>query len=295
MKHIATYMLLVFGLMLGDSICFAQDVAADSFLEHVSAHPVGDQAERDQSSLAYSALNVAQPAEVTRVLPSVLQHMRSGNDARVRQYAIMFLLAIALRPDGAHLLASSAKEVSGLLVDAEPEIQREAAYITYWVIAGQETDKQPYLSALLAAIQKPQTPQEAAVDMAAPLLRYGSSDPNSKKAVIAFLHRSDLTESTRIYIVHGLAGFRDLPTEVSQCLVNELDDPSLRVRAAAVIAFSNSYYGYNLLAKDRVEKIAKDPSEDARLRALAKEALAGHSPLNPNIDITPYDPSGTSH
>ena len=273
----------------------AQNTSADQFLESVSEHSTGAQAEQDHAVKASNALNTASPAEAARVLPVVLHYTHTDNQPRVRQYATMFLLIVAIRPDGAQLLSSTSKDVSSLLVDPDPEIQKGAVAVTDYVIAKSETDKQPYLSALLAAIQNPHTPQEVVVEMAGPLLIYDAGNPNAVKAVLDFMHRSDLTESTRMGIVSSLAPSRDLPKEVGQSLVKELDDPSLRVRAAAIIAFSNSYFGYSPLARDRVAKMANDPAENPRVRALAREALAGHSPLNPNIELTPYAPIVASH
>jgi len=37
--------------------------------------------------------------------------------------------------------------------------------------------------------------------------------------------------------------------------------------------------------------MASDPQENAQVRELAKQALAGHNALNPNIDMPPEKPN----
>lgn len=282
-------------LLSGSASLVAQTSSPEDCLEGTAAHPAVSETQRDRCLEADEALSVASPAEVKSQLQTLLKYTQSGNKTQVKSYATMFLMAIAMRPDGADLLSSDAANISSLIVDADPGIQKVAVAITDWIISKPQTNKEPYRAALLAAVQKQQTPQDVLVEMIVPLLSYSSSDPDAVKSVLDFLHRADLTESTRMEIVHSLAGYRDFPIGVRKLLVGMLDDPSLRVRAAAVIAFSNSYSGYDPLARDRVRGIAGDEHENPRLRALAKEALAGHSPLNPNIDLTPYKPTGVNY
>ena len=296
MRHKTMSQLLVLiVLAVGSSSIMAQIPAVDACLEGVSARPVLDEAQSDRCFKADEALNAASPVQIRAELPTLLKYTHSGNEIRTRGYATMFLMVIAMRPDGADLLSSAADEISSLIVDSNSGLQKVAVVITDWVISKPQTNKQPYLAALLTGIQNQQTPQNVVVEMIAPLLSYNPGDPSSVKSVLLFLHRSDLTESTRIDIVHDLADERSFPREVREALVDRLDDPSLRVRAAAVIAFSNQLLGYDPLARNRVEAIAKDRKENPRLRALAKEALAGHAGLNPNIDLTPYKPIGRNY
>lgn len=279
-------------LAAGASSIVAQIPAVDACLGGVSTRPAGDEAQSDRCFKADEALNAASPVQVRAELPALLKYTRSSNEIHTRGYATMFLMVIAMRPDGAELLSSDAESISSLIIDTEPDIQKVAVAIMDWVISKPPTNKRPYLAALLTGIQNHQTPQNIVVEMIAPLLSYDPADPSAIKSVLSFLHRSDLTESTQIDVVHDLAASRDFPTEVREALVDRLDDPRLRVRAAAVIAFSNQLLGYDPVAKGRVETIARDQKEDPRLRALAKEALAGHAGLNPNINLTPYKPIG---
>lgn len=259
MRRTIPRLLIVFSLSLGSTNwLLAQSLSADRFLDGESAHPIGDQAERGRSIEVYQSLNSASPAEVERVLPTVLQYTRSGNEGDARTYAALFLSAIAIRPDGATLLSSKSEEISSLLVDADPGIQKVAAAITDWVIGKQETNKQPYLSALQTALQKPQTSQDAGVNMIGPLLVFAGGDPDAVKSVMVFVKRDDLTRSTRVQLVHQLGVQPSLPKEVSQYLVRKLDDPDPWVRAAAVASFADSTTEYHAVAKDRVEKMVND-------------------------------------
>jgi len=287
MKRIATDLLVVFALLFCSSGWLAaQQISADTFLGRVSARPVGDEVERDQYLKTGSALANSTPAEIARVLPSVLEHTRKGNEIHVRVYAAGFLLSIAQRPDGADLLSSKSEDISSLIVDADPTIQRTAIATMDYVIGRPGTNNQPYVSALAAGIQKVQTPQSVAVEMAGPLLSFGSGDAKAAKSVFDFLQRDDLTASTRKEILHSVATVPNLPGEVAQSLSKSLDDPDPKVRAAAVVAFAMSDSTFHDLVKARVERMAKDPQEHPQVRELAKEALAGQTSLNPNIDVT---------
>ena len=286
MKRIAADLLIVFLVLLGGSTRLkAQGLTADRFLDSVSAHPVGDQVERDQSAEAYQALNTASPAEAQRVLPILLHYTRIGNEVHAREYAAGFLIGIAMRPDGADLLSSKSEEISSLIVDADPVIQGAGVAITPFLIAKAGTTKQVYMTALEAGIQKTQTPQDRGLDMVGLLLglSYGSSDPGTLKPVLDFMHRDDLTANTRRELVHRLGTANGLPEPVNQSLLKELDDPDPTVRVAAVVAFADSTTRFHALAKDRVEKMASDPGENPKIRELAKEAIAGKTGLNPNV------------
>src|ERR1035438_7261193 len=252
MRRLKTYWLIVLVLSLGSSSCLlAQSLPADRFLDSVSARPVGDEVERDQFLTTGDALNNASAAEVDRVLPAVLKHTRSGGEAHERVYATGFLLMIAMRPDGADLLSSKSEEISSLIVDANPGIQKVAVAIMDYVIGKPATNKQPYLSASKAVMQRPQTPQEVVlVGMISALLVYGSSDPDALKSVLAFLHRDDLTPSTRSELVHRLGVVPGLPPEVNQYLVALLSDSDPHVRAAALVAYADSTTPYHIAAKD---------------------------------------------
>jgi hypothetical protein len=281
-----TDLLVVFLLSLGSPTwLLAQSLSADRFLDGVSAHPVGDEAEQIRYQETYQALNVAPASEVEAVLPAVLIHARAGGEARERVYATGFLLDIALRLDGAALLSSGSDAIAHLILDANPAVQREALAVMDYVIAKPGTNRQPYLSALQTALQDRQTPQDAAVEMIRPLLTFGFSNPEALKAVLAFLSRDDLIFTTRLELVHSLGDVPGLPEQVNQYLVRRLDDPDPRVRAMALVAYADSTTTYHAAAKVRVERIANDPQEHPQVRELATEAIAGKTSLNPNIDI----------
>ncbi len=283
MKRSIANLLIGFVLSLGGTTCLmAQNLSADRFLDRMSAHLVGDEVERNQSGEVYRSLNSASPAEVEIVLPTVLQYTRKGNEVNVRSYATLFLTAIATRPDGAALLSSKSGEISSLIVDPDPGVQRGALAAMDYVIGKSETNNQPYLSALQTAIQNAQTPQDAGERMIQPLLTFGRSDPGVLKSVLAFMQRDDLTPSTRSDLVNHLGRVTGLPADVNQALTKELDDTDPTVRAAAVVTFANSTTEYHTLAKDRVARMAKDPREDPKVRELAQEAIAGKTQLEPN-------------
>jgi hypothetical protein len=285
MTQTITRLLFVFSLSLvSTTLLLAQSLSADRFLERLSAGPVVDEVEQDQSSAIYQNLYNASPAEVKRVLPSVLQHTRGDNEARVRGYATLFLTAIAMRPDGAALLSACSEEISSLILDTNPEIQRGALAAMDWVIGKPETNGKPYMSALQGAVQKPEVPQDTGVEMIGPLLSFGGSDRDVLKAVLAFLQRDDLTASTRMALVHELGADHAVPEEINQYLVKLLDDPEPHVRAQALVDYSISTSAYHSLGKDRVQRIANDPQEIQGIRELAKEAMAGKTILDPNFD-----------
>ncbi len=205
MKRTIADLLIVLVLSLGGSICLvAQNPSVDGFLDKVSAHPIGDEAEQDQSTEVYESLNTAAPAEVERVLPAVLRYARSGNEVHARLYATLLLSAIAMRPDGADLLSASSEEISSLILDSNPGIQHGALAAMDYVIGKPGTNNQPYLSALQTAIQNTQTPQSADLEMIMPLLVFDRGDPAALKSVLAFMQRDDLTRSTRVDLLHNL-------------------------------------------------------------------------------------------
>ena len=307
MKLVLSRFFIVSVVSLGCSFCLGgqglggqspagQTLTADRFLDRVAAHYVGDEVERDQSAEAYEALNAASPAEVQRMLPILLVYKRGGSEAHVRAYAALFLSAIAIRSDGAELLSSRPKEISSLIVDLNPGIQKVAVAITDYLIGRPHTDNQPYIEALAAAMQMTRTPQDAASGMIVPLMTFGSSDPVSVKAVLDFMGRNDLTLETRRELPHTLGSVEALPDPVNLALSKLLDDPDASVRVSALVAFADSTTRFHNLAKDRVEKMANDPQENPKVRDLAKEAVAGKTHLNPNIlipnsEIEPTKPS----
>ena len=190
-----------------------------------------------------------------------------------------------MRPDGADLLSSNSEEISSLIADTEPVIQRQALAAMDFVINNAATNKQPYLSALKTAIQNTQTPQDTDVEMIMPLLVLDRSDPGALRSVLGFIQRDDLTRSTRVDLLHRLGVAPGLPAEVDQSLTKELDDPDPWVRATAVTTFADSTTEYHALAQNRVEVMANDPQENAQVRALAKEAMAGKTHLSPSMDL----------
>jgi len=301
MKRTISSLLLVFALSVGSANWLpAQSLSVDRFLEAVSAHPAGDEAEREQGQKTGDALFSAPASEVARALPAVMMHLRGGTEDHARDYAVGFLIVIAIRPDAAALLSTKSEEIASLLVNADPVIQHMALAVTDFVIAKPETSKQPYVSGLLAAMQKTQTPQDVCVGIVSPLLKFSPNDPAALKSALAFLHRDDLTPSTRRELVHTLGADPTLPEEVSQYLARELDDPDPTVRAAALVAYADAtlvvpFYdsktSFRTLAKSRVEKIANDPQENPQVRELAREAIAGKTGLNPNIDMPPDKPN----
>jgi hypothetical protein len=284
MKRTATDLLIVFVLSFGGSNnLLAQSITADRFLESVSARPVGDEVEVARGGEAYQSLMAAPAAEVERELPSILQYALSGNEGHARKYAVLFLTGIAMRSDGADLLSSSSEQVSSLILDRDSGIQRGAVAVTGWVIAKAGANQQRYLSAMEAAMQRAQTPQDLDVQMVSPLLTFGSGDPHASESVLDFMHRNDLTISTRSDVVHSLGDIPGLPKEINQALVKELDDADPTVRVAAVVTFADSTSAFHTLAKDRVESMANDPQENTQVRELAKEAIAGKTHLDPNV------------
>lgn len=286
MKRIRAGWLVVFVLSFWDTNrVVAQGLTVSQFLNSVSAHPAGDEAEFNRSMDIAEEINSAPPAEVVRDLPAILAHTASGNEVSVRGYAAKFLLAIALRSDGAQLLSSSSGQVAALLLDTNPEIQNTIVAVTDYVIGHAETNTKPYLTAMETAIRRPQAAQDVGAGIVGPLLFCGSSDPAAVESVLDFMRRPDLTSSTRAQLVHSLGSQGGLPTEVNRALVRELDDPDPRVRIEAVVAFADSTTEYHALAKDRVAQMANDTQEDPRVRELAKEAIAGKTRLNPNIGL----------
>ena len=302
MSRSAASLLILCLFSLGSATCLpAQELSADKFLDRVSAHPVGDQAERDQCLRTYLALNAGPASEVERVLPSILEHVRSGNETRVRGYAVTFLLGIAIRPDGRSLLSSHSADIASLLLDADPQIQHVAIAITDFAMDGR--NRAAFVPALAKAMQRVSPRQAAsssgpahydpanddAANIAGLLLRFGSGDPANVAEVHAYLTRSDLTPGAKISALNGLDGMGDLPEAIVPDLLRFYADPNLHVRVQAIMAFANSgskvsTTNFHNQAKKYVEQIAADENENPKLRQLAKDALAGRTGLNPNID-----------
>ena len=290
-------------VMIASSLSFtgapwllAQSLSVDHFLAGVSKHFVGDEVEQAQSSDLGEALNTAPPAEVEKVLPTLVRYMQSGNEVHARGYAVMFLLPIALRPDGADLLASRSHEISSLILDPNPGTQNMAVATTGYVIATPSTNKRPYVAALETAIQTNKTPQNVTMGMVGPLLYARFTDPSALMPVLGFMRRDDLTPDTRRELVHSLGGDGDLPEEVNQLLVKELSDPDPTVRVAALVSYADSTTAFHTLGKPVVEKMANDPQENPKVRELAKQAIAGKTNLNqnvlvPNVEIPPEKPN----
>lgn len=270
-----------------------QGLSADRFLDHVSEHPAGDQMELKRSGEIYQTLITAPPAEVERVIPAVLRYARPGNQVNVRAYALRFLLAITARPDGANLLSSRSEEISSLIADDNAVIQASVVSTAEILMMQPATNNKSYVAALTAAVLNKTTPQDVVAErMIRFLMTYGRRDRDAVNSVLAFLHRDDLTSSTRSDLVGELSEVPGLPEEVNQYLLERLNDPAPSVRAAAVIAFADSTTEFHFLAKSRVEKIAGDSNENSGLRELAKKALAGQSfEWNPNAYVTPNNPT----
>ena len=288
MTRTITRSLLVFSLsLISTTWLLAQTPSADRFLDGVAGHPSRDEVEQNQAGDISQTLTIAPASEVERVIPAVLMHLRSGSKAPERGYAAVFLYMIAIRPDGAALLSAKAEEISSMILDTDPQVQRGALLAMDWVIGKPETNNKLYLSALQTALQKPQVPQDAGLEMIGPLLTFRGSDPDTLKSVLAFLHRDDLTASMRMELVHELGVDHAVPEEVNHYLVKLLDDPDPHVRASALVAFADSTTAYHTLGKDRVQRIGNDPQEIQGIRELATDAMAGKTNLSPNYDLPP--------
>ena len=270
-----------------------QGLSADRFLDRVSAHPVGDQVEQTQSVEVYTALITAPPAQVERVIPDVLRYAHPGNLEQVRIYALGFLLAITARPDGANLLSSRSEEISSLIADDNAAIQASVVSTAEILMMHPATNNKPYVAAITTAVLNKRTPQDVVAQrMIRFLMTYGRSNPDAMNSVLAFVHRDDLTSSTRSDLVRELSNVPGLPEAANQYLLERLDDPAPSVRAAAVIAFADSTTEFHFLAKRRVKKIAGDSNENSGVRELAKKALAGQSfDWNPNVYVTTDNPA----
>jgi hypothetical protein len=272
-------------LILGGSrILPAQSPPAISFLDSVSTHPAGDEVERDRAGEIGTALNTASRLEVESVLPGILEHTRIGTESHARLYTLMFLLGIAMRPDGAELLSHNSDELSSLITDSDPAIQTTALAITDYLLANPATNKARYMAAMQTVVRRPETPQDLAEPIVEIFLTFGRNEPDNIKTALVFLQRDDLSASTRIALLSHLASVPGLRPEATHFLVKELDASDPAERAAAVAAFADSTSEFHALAEYRVEEMANDSQENPSVRSLAKAAIAGKTHLNPSIE-----------
>ncbi len=282
--HPITNKVLILGLAsLVMPACYAQVSTVTQFLDRASQHPVGGEVERDQFLRQVDSLATTSRSNVEEILPGLLRYTDLGKEPNARTYAALFLAIVAQRSDGGDLLASHSAEVASLLTDSNPVIQRAAVTITDYVIG---KNSENYIPALIAALQSTSTSQDIAAEMTVPLLRYGSDNPAAVGAIHAFLTRPDLTSDAKIATIHSLGGFSHVPEEINTDLCDLFGDSDPRVRAAAIVSFGNSKPTANFHTKalPLVQRIAADENEKAQVRQLAKDALAGRSPLNPNVD-----------
>lgn len=290
-------------------------------------------AENEKAMKQAEILTTALRADVEASLPAILLYAENtSQNERTRKYAALFLAMIGMRGDGRDLLSTHSADIAQLLTDADPGIQRAAVTITYGLIgpnAGQQSAA--YVPALAAAVRNPGTPQDIAVQMLDALLRLGSGQTAIVESVHNFLTRPDLNPQTKIDSVRSLGMLSDLPEQISQDLCTRFDDPNPNVRIAAIIAYSNaasqkdnvaryvrgevsipsedpqeaalrrkaatsvlsSEFTFVGEARKHVERIAADETENPKLRQLARDALAGRTPLNPNIlEPNVVDPEG---
>lgn len=294
MRRLTTYLLILSSLSFGggswlpaQNSSVDQSLSAGRFLDGVSIHPTGDESEKKQANEIAQSLSVAPPPEIERELPALMTHLRIGGEESSRLYAALFVLMIAIRPDGAAQLSARSDELSALILDADPGIQRVALAVMDYIIARPGVNNRSYLTALQTGLQRKDTPQDAGAGMIRPLLFIGSSDSGSLKSVLSFLQRDDLTPSTRMELVHELPDVPGLPDEVNQYLVKLLDDPDPHVRATALVSYADSTTAYHTLGKERVQRIANDAQEIQGIRELAKDAIAGKTHLSPNYDLPP--------
>ena len=284
MKFILASIATVFALLL----CAAQTQKApapsvEQFLNGLSSNSKGTNAEVEEGGQVADAIATAHSGEVSQEIPEIFDKLRQSPDRRVRAYAVAFLVTIAQRPDGKDLLGSRSHEIADLLQDPDEGIQKGVIALIDWVAA---SHPQVYLPALRAAIAKPNLSQDLGFQLASALLAIGSlaGDAASIHAALGFIERKDLTWQTRMQIAESMGTNPGVPDEVCRELVKALDDPDPRVRAAAIVAFAGPTSSVHSLAQGRIERMSRDPQENRQVRHLAAEALAGHAPLNPNIE-----------
>ena len=204
-----------------------------------------------QSAEIYQALIIAPPADVKRVLSAVLRYTRPGNQVNVGAYALRFLLGITARPDGADLLSSKSEEISSLIADVNPGFSGRYRQHSGNPDDATRNEHQTVCGGFDSRGTEPENPQDVIADrMIRPLLTFGLSDPRAVKSALAFLHRDDLTASTRSDLVNMLGTVPGLPEEVNQYLVGRLDDPDPHVRAVAVVSYADSTTAFHTAAKD---------------------------------------------
>jgi len=261
-----------------------QTPSVEQFLNGLSPDSKGSHAAVEQSGQVAEAISAAPSAEVSREIPEIFDKLRQSSNQRVRAFAVAFLVTIAQRPDGKDLLGSRSKEIADLLSDPDEGIQKEAIALIDWVAVGHP---EAYLPALRTASAKPGISQDLGFTLASTLLGLGAyaEDSESIHAALRFIQRKDLTFETRLQVAEYMGTNPGVPPEMCRELVKTLDDPDARVRAAAIVSFAGPTSSVHDLAHGRIERMSRDQHENSQVRHLAAEALAGHFPLNPNIDI----------
>lgn len=210
----------------------------------------------------------AAPDDIHQLLPLVRKCLESKSGA-LRWSAIIFLAAVALRPDGADTLEpfiEPLRAVSGGGTD--PGLKRGAIS----VIASSIPKPSPGGLAFLAAhLNDTDNTGQEFVEIGATLIKAFPNDPVLLHTVIEDLRRRSLDrfEAGRMMEVLGLLG---ITTEESLAFLAEgLDNPRNRQSAVEAIGRLPSEARARFLP--RLQRIAEDPDESADTRSRAQRVL----------------------
>lgn len=120
--------------------------------------------------------------------------------------------------------------------------------------------------------------------IATTLLQIAPSDTEALTHIVRYMRRSDLRNSQLVNTIVGIDSSPSIPNVLTAELVRCLDQPDPDVKSRALVGIAKSSPSAKDAARMRVQEMANDPRETARVKRLAAEALQGVITENPDTN-----------
>lgn len=225
------------------------------------------------------------PAEITNGIAAIdgqLDNTTKPENSPARACAALLLMYISWRPDGAELLASQMGRLTSMLNEPSHLRSSPAAQAFQHIGITRSTVVAPILE---AALKQPEVNNATSVGpgIAVILLRMVPHDDEATQDIVEYMRRADLTDNQLISTIVGIESSPVKPDSLIGEVVRCLDRPDEHVKIRALMTIYQSSPSAREAARTRIQKMANDPNETARIGRLAAEVLDGNVTENPEI------------
>jgi hypothetical protein len=218
----------------------------------------------------------ASHSEVVAALPSILRAFNHENEA-VKLAAAAGLIAVALRPDSASLLAAHVDLLAGGLASNNKRLRSTTLFVLGTMNPSPTGE---VINLLIAYVGQPDGDPELQAGAIFPLARHAPENPDSLAAIRLFLGRP-LALRTKIGALNGLGTSAVKDPHLIAMVTAALDDPEEQARFTAAQVLGRMGPLAVLQAEPNLRRIAGDGAQSEQVRMAAREALKTLEPSRP--------------